>query len=116
MRFEPNTEALIDILYNIHLAQHFAAGMTYGEFNADKRTVYAVIRCLEIISEASRRVSVSFKIAHPAVPWANIAGAGNIYRYDYEDVLEQQIWNTVQNSLEPIRAIVETELRRPEPA
>jgi uncharacterized protein with HEPN domain len=112
MRFEPHTEALVDILYNIRLAQHFVEGMAYEQFYADKRTLYAVTRCLEIISEASRRASVSFKIAHPEIPWSNIAGAGNVYRHEYEDVLEQQIWSTVQESLGPLRLVVESELRR----
>ena len=112
MRSETPTEALIDILYNINLAQHFVAGMPYEQFYIDKRTSYAVTRCLEIISEASRRVPPSFKTAHPQVPWANMAGAGNIYRHEYEDVLERRIWFTVHHSLEPLRLVVESELRR----
>lgn len=112
MRFEPHTDALIDILYNIYLAQHFVAGMPYEQFTIDKRTSYAVTRCLEIISEASRRVPASFKTTHPHIPWANIAAAGNIYRHEYEQVLEMRIWRTVRDNLEPIRLIVESELRR----
>jgi uncharacterized protein with HEPN domain len=114
MRFEPQTEALIDILYNIYLAQHFVAGTHYEQFTIDKRTSYAVTRCLEIISEASRRVLASFKATHPHIPWANIAAAGNIYRHEYEQVLELRIWRTVRDHLEPIRQIVEAELRHPD--
>ena len=40
---------------HIDLAASFAAGFDYDRFRADPRTVYAVTRCLEIISEASRR-------------------------------------------------------------
>ena len=39
-----------------HLGAHFAAGFDAETFRADLRTVYAVTRCLEIISEASRRL------------------------------------------------------------
>jgi uncharacterized protein with HEPN domain len=34
----------------------FTEGFDYEAFVADPRTVYAVTRCLEIISEASRRL------------------------------------------------------------
>jgi uncharacterized protein len=46
------------------------------------------------------------------ITWANIAGAGKIYRHECADVLEQQIWNTVHNGLAPLRLVVESELRR----
>jgi uncharacterized protein with HEPN domain len=45
-----------------------------------------VTRCLEIISEASRRLPDGLKARHPAIAWKEMAGAGNIYRHDYEDV------------------------------
>jgi uncharacterized protein with HEPN domain len=32
-----------------------------------------------------------------------MAGAGNIYRHDYEDVAAQQVWDTVQIDLPPLR-------------
>jgi len=43
-------------------------------------------RCLEIISEASRRLPSSLKERHPSIDWKRMAGAGNVYRHDYEDV------------------------------
>jgi uncharacterized protein with HEPN domain len=68
--------------------------MDYENFRADLRTVYAVTRCLEIISEASRRLPQQLKERHPHMPWIDIAGAGNIYRHNYEDVLEAVLWRT----------------------
>lgn len=47
---------LDDIHHHIVLAQTFVEGMTYDALRADLRTTYAVTRCLEIISEASRRL------------------------------------------------------------
>ena len=69
------------------------------QFAGDDRTLYAVTRCLEIISEASRRLPKELKDRYPEVPWARIAGAGNIYRHDYEDVLASILWHTVQDQL-----------------
>jgi uncharacterized protein with HEPN domain len=86
--------------------------MDYENFRADLRTVYAVTRCLEIISEASRRLPQQLKERHPQMPWLDIAGAGNIYRHNYEDVLEEILWRTLKHALEPLKAVVEEELRR----
>lgn len=86
--------------------------MSYESFRRDIRTVYAVTRCLEIISEASRRLPKPLKARHPAIPWTDIAGSGNVYRHSYEDVLEQILWQTVKNALQPLLAVVEDELRR----
>jgi uncharacterized protein with HEPN domain len=74
--------------------------------------VYAVTRCLEIISEASRRLSNGLKTRHPEIPWREIAGAGNVYRHDYEDVVANRVWDTVQSALPTLRAVVEQELAR----
>jgi uncharacterized protein with HEPN domain len=75
--------ALRDILNNIELARRFVAGLSFDDFQADRRTVYAVVRCLEIISEASRRLPVDLKARHPEMPWTDMAGAGSIYRHHY---------------------------------
>lgn len=104
------TAALRDIAHHIDLAAQFVAGFDYEAFTADPRTVYAVTRCLEIISEASRRLPDDLKARHPSIAWRDIAGAGNIYRHDYEDVAPQQVWDTVQMDLPPLRAVVQREL------
>ena len=102
--------ALRDIAYHIDLAAHFTQGFTDEGFRADLRTVYAVTHCLEIISEASRRLPAEVKARHPSIAWKDIAGAGNVYRHDYEDVVDQHVWDTVCIDLPPLRAAIECEL------
>ena len=102
--------ALRDILHHIELAERFVAGFDNKAFLADMRTIYAVTRCLEVISEASRRLPAALKARHPSIPWKNIVGAGNIYRHDYEDVVAQYIWNTVKLALPPLRVVIQDEI------
>jgi uncharacterized protein with HEPN domain len=104
--------ALSDIEENIALARKFVEGLSFENFLQDRRTVYAVTRCLEIISEASWRLPPELKARHPDIPWPKLAGAGSVYRHDYEDVLERFLWLTVQESLEPLRTVVVDELER----
>jgi uncharacterized protein with HEPN domain len=110
MRSDPALTALRDIAYHIDLALHFAAGSDYERFRDDLRTVYAVTRCLEIISEASRRLPDELKARHAAIAWREMAGAGNVYRHDYEDVAASYVWSTVQKHLPPLRAAIQHEL------
>lgn len=110
------TAALRDIAHHIDLAVHFTAGFDYDAFVADQRTVYAATRCLEIISEASRRLPEDLKVRHPSIEWKDLAGAGNIYRHDYEDVAAQQVWETVQIDLPPLRAVIAHELLTLDPS
>ncbi len=98
------------MLYHVDLAIHFTEGYTSETFQQDARTVYAVIRCLEIISEASRRLSDELQARHPEIEWRQMAAAGNVYRHDYEDVAARFVWATVQRSLPPLRTVLEQEL------
>jgi uncharacterized protein with HEPN domain len=59
-------------------------------------------RCLEIISEASRRLPDEIKARYPSIAWKNMAGAGNVYRHDYEDVAAKLVWDTMQLALPPL--------------
>jgi len=101
---------LQDIVDNIKLARSFIEGLSFQDFQRDRRTSYAVVRCLEIISEASRKIPAEFKIRHPSIPWKEIAGAGSVYRHHYVGVRDDLVWKTVQDDLEPLRSVAEQEL------
>src|ERR1700758_2632738 len=103
---------LRDILHHIDLAANFSAGFDRVSFARDIKAVYAVTRCLEIISEASRRLPDDVKARPPAIAWKQMAGAGNVYRHDYEDVAAQFVWDTVQRALPSLREVVEVEITR----
>lgn len=110
MLSERDRTGLTDILANIDLAFAFANGFDYAAFLADMRTFYAMTRCLEIISEASRRLSPDLKERYPDIPWRKMAGSGNIYRHDYEDVVHRLVWGTVHEFLPTLRAMAAAEL------
>jgi uncharacterized protein with HEPN domain len=110
MPSKPADTALRDILHHIDLATQFAAGFDPTSFHDDLRAVYAVTRCLEIISEASRRLPDELKARHPSIAWKRIAGAGNIYRHNYEDVAARFVWETVQRDFPSLRAVIAREL------
>jgi uncharacterized protein with HEPN domain len=84
MLSETERDSLSDIIFNIDLSNTFAKGFDYERFQTDMRTFYAITRCPEIISEASRRLSPETKARHPDIPWRQVSASGNTYRHDYE--------------------------------
>ena len=57
MRSEQDGATLHEMLYHIDLAERFGYGRSFESLRDDLMPLYAVTRCLEIISEASRRLS-----------------------------------------------------------
>lgn len=82
--------------------------MTRAAFGRDELTQDAVTRCLEIVSEASRRVPDSMKAKHPDIPWPKIAGIGNILRHEYRSVSIDAIWEVTGLPLAELKAAAKT--------
>lgn len=105
-------QRLSDIIDNIDAIGAFTRELDFEAFSVDRKTVYAVVRALEIISEASRRLPDSLLQRHPEIDWAAIAAAGNVYRHEYEGVDETLIWHTVRHGLADLRSVADAEFRR----
>jgi uncharacterized protein with HEPN domain len=102
MLSEKESGALRDILFQINAAERFADDQTFESLRDDLMRLYAIIRSLEIISEASRRLSDELKARHPDIPRREMAAAGNFYRHNYEDVTPRRVWKTLQEELSPL--------------
>jgi uncharacterized protein with HEPN domain len=110
MLSDAERDALEDIRDNIARAPRFVEGLDLDAFLTDDKTFYAVTRCLEIISEASRRLTPVFKGRFPEIPWRQVASSGNIYRHSYENVQERRVWATIHEALPALGQIVDAEL------
>ena len=60
---------LRDIIHQMELAERFIENRDLESFERDELHLYAVTRCLEIISEASRRLPDELKARHPSIEW-----------------------------------------------
>jgi uncharacterized protein with HEPN domain len=105
-------QRLRDILDNIEAIESFTVGLDLATFAGDRKSVYAVVRALEIISEASRRLPETMKEGYEEIDWTAIAAAGNIYRHEYEVIDEGLIWHTARRGLTMLHAMALAELRK----
>ncbi len=107
-----DTKALIeDIQEGIHRILLYTDGKTHDEFLADLRTQDAVVRNIEIIGEATKKLPVDFKQDHADIPWKAIAGTRDKLVHDYFGVNYDVVWTIVRNDLpsllEQINAVLE---------
>jgi uncharacterized protein with HEPN domain len=97
---------LDDILEAIARIQRYVEGLTFEQFQADQKTVDAVVRNLEIIGEAVRHLSASQEGLPRQTAWGDIAGMRNILIHEYFGVDLTIIWHTIVEDLPNLKAQV----------
>ena len=95
---------LIDISESIIKISEFIQGMDYHDFINDIKTVYAVIRALEIIGEATKNIPDSIRDKYPGLPWKSMAGMRDKLIHAYFGVRLELIWNTASELLPQLKA------------
>ena len=85
-------------------AMSFVAGQTRAGLEKDRKTLFAVIRCIEIISEAAGKVSDATRNSAPDVPWTAIVGMRNRLVHAYFDVDADLVWKTTSIELPALKA------------
>jgi uncharacterized protein with HEPN domain len=73
----------------------------------------AVVRNLQIIGEASKKVSPETRAASPDLPWRDMAGMRDRVVHDYFGVSLDIVWDVVENHLPVLRESVQKLLQKP---
>ena len=105
------SDYLNDILEAIDDIQSFTKDMSFKDLESDKKTLYAVIRCLEILGEAVKKIPKNVKERYPNIPWRDMAGMRDILIHDYFGVDVETVWLTVNEKTPQIKPIVEKMLK-----
>lgn len=92
------------ILESIAYIEEDTDGMSQQSFLDDRSKQDAVIRRLEIIGEAAKRIPEEFRNAHPDIPWKRMAGMRDVLIHDYLGVDLAIVWNVVQHELPELKA------------
>lgn len=101
----------LDILDSIRKIESFILGMSYEKFENDEKTVYAVIRALEIIGEASKKISQEIQSNYPQIPWRSMAGTRDVLIHDYFGIDKEVIWKTITTDIPPLKLEIESALK-----
>jgi uncharacterized protein with HEPN domain len=86
--------------------------MTYQSFLTDDKTAFAVVRALEIVGEATKKIPQEIRDFDPHVPWRSMAGIRDKLVHDYLNVNLEVVWKTVTEDLPPLLPMIQRVLEQ----
>lgn len=102
-----NDLAYIDhILDCIRKVQRFSRGLDLKKFSENELVQDAIIRNIEVIGEASKKISTDAKKTYPEIPWKEITGMRDKLIHDYLGVDTQVIWKTIKKDIPELRRLL----------
>ncbi len=93
---------LHDILAAMQSAVHFMGNRSLEQFLADDLVSAAVERRIEIMGEATKRLSMSLRDAHPEIPWRKMTGMRDLLIHAYDDIELDIVYDAVTEVIPPL--------------
>lgn len=94
---------LQDILTAIEETDEFTRGISSDAFTQDRKTINAVVRSLEVLGEAAKRVPDDLRVKAPDVPWKYMAEMRDKLIHEYFGVDLSIVWTVIKDELPPLR-------------
>ena len=102
-----DADLVVDISDAARRIREYTRGMTFEEFEKDTKTQDAVVRNIEVVGEAVKRLSSGFKRGHPDVPWKQMAGMRDVIIHRYFGVAIDIVWKVATKDLQKAVARLE---------
>lgn len=90
---------LLDIAEALRLVLEFRRGLDHAAFLADAKTQAAILHEMTILGEAVKRLTMTFRDAHPEIPWRRMAGLRDILVHAYDRVDLEEVWRVTESEV-----------------
>jgi uncharacterized protein with HEPN domain len=87
-------------------ATKFIENISYEEFAQDTKTVYALLRAIEVIGEATKNIPATIRKKYPEIPWKDMAGMRDKVIHEYFGVKIERVWLTVKDDIPKIKPLI----------
>lgn len=84
----------------------FAKGQSRRSLDANRMLTLSIVKCIEIVGEAANHVSQESQKACPDIPWDDVISMRHRLIHGYYDVDPDIVWDTVQEDLPPLIAVI----------
>lgn len=81
----------------------FANGKTTEQLEIDKLKYYGIVKNIEIIGEASYKLTRAFCHQHPETPWDFVAKMRHVLVHDYYKIDAKEVWKVINEDLPLLR-------------
>jgi uncharacterized protein with HEPN domain len=98
---------LLDMLLAARKVRTFTVGVDEERFRADEVLQHAILRLIQIVGEAARKVSPEFKQSHLEIPWQEIVGMRHMLVHEYFRIIPEKIWDVVERDLSNLISMIE---------
>jgi uncharacterized protein with HEPN domain len=95
-----------DILESMGNAIDFIGEMSYEDFIRDTKTVYAVIRAIEVIGEATKNIPEDIRVKYPEIPWKDMSAMRDKVIHTYFGVNPERVWLTVNEDIPRLKPLI----------
>jgi uncharacterized protein with HEPN domain len=100
-----------DIADAMEKAEILLKGVTYDQFESDFRINFAVVRALEIVGEATKRLPMTLRDQYPNIPWKQMAGMRDRIIHGYDTVDLEIVWDVVKQDIPQIKRQIQQILK-----
>ena len=97
---------VFDILECIGAIEDYTAGMTHESFSKNRLVFDAVVRNIEIIGEASKKIPDDVLARYTEIRWRDVKGMRDIVVHDYIGINKEVVWGVVKNELPILKSVV----------